>query len=121
MAGGADHGDGDPALRSTVKVKGYSIHAEDGDIGDVEDFIIDDATWKLDFMVVDTGNWFPGKKVLISPEWIREIKWVTSEVVVDATVEHVKNSPEYDPGMPISPLYMESLHKYYNSLAIHQR
>ena len=86
---------GNPNLRSTHKVKGYTIHASDGEIGDVEDFIIDDSTWKLDFLVVDTGHWFPGKKVLISPKLIKEIDWDTSTVVVNATEEEVKNSPEY--------------------------
>ena len=61
---------GDPFLRSTAKVKGYKIHAYDGNIGDIEDFIVDDSSWRLDFMVVNTGNWLLGKKVLISPAWI---------------------------------------------------
>lgn len=53
-------------LRSTDKVTGYSIMAVDGKIGDIDDFIIDDCKWNLDFMVIDTGNWCPGKKVIIS-------------------------------------------------------
>jgi len=105
--------DDNPHLRSTHKVIGYSIKATDGEIGDVEDFIIDDSNWKVDFMVVDTGNWFPGKKVIISPKWIKEIKWDTSTVIVNASVEYVKNSPEYDPSQPISDIYATVLHDYY--------
>ncbi len=90
---GATH---DPHLRSTYAVTGYNIKAADGTIGDVEDFIINDSTWKIDFLEVDTGNWFPGKKVVLSPTLIREIKWATAEVVVNATVEQVKDSPEYN-------------------------
>ncbi len=104
---------GDPHLQSTAKVKGYSIHAADGDVGEVEDFIIDDINWKIDYIVVDTGNWFPGKKVLISPRWIKQIEWETAMVVVDATVESIKNSPPFDHSEPISDDYQRNLHDHY--------
>jgi uncharacterized protein YrrD len=103
----------DSNLRSTDEVKGYSIHAIDGEIGDVEDFIIDDSTWKLDFLVIDTGNWFPGKKVLIFPNLIKVIKWETSTVIVDATVSSIKNSPVYEHDQPINELYETNLTDYY--------
>ena len=62
---------GDLHLRSATKVTGYHIDATDGEIGHVEDFIIDDETWEIRYMVVDARNWLPGKKVLIAPRWIR--------------------------------------------------
>jgi sporulation protein YlmC with PRC-barrel domain len=111
---------GDAELRSTSEIKGYSIHASDGKIGEVEDFIIDDSCWKLDFLVVDTGNWFPGKKVLISPKWIKEINWAEAAVMADATVEQVKNSPAYDADQPINELYKKTLHDYYGKLVPHE-
>jgi len=49
-------------LRSADKVTGYHIEATDGDIGHIEDFIVDDETWQIRYMVVDTQNWWPGKK-----------------------------------------------------------
>lgn len=113
--------DGDPHLRSTDKVKGYSIKATDGEIGEVEDFIVDDSTWKIDFLVVDTGNWFPGKKVLISPQWIKEVKWNTSAVIVKASVDSVKNSPEYDSSQSINEEYATNLHSYYGRLVSHKQ
>ncbi len=109
----AAEGDGNPHLRSTGTVKGYTIRAVDKAIGEVEDFIIDDRSWKIDFIVVDTGNWFPGKKVLISPKWIKEVEWETSSVIVDISAEAVKNSPEFDPHQPISEAYTTNLHDYY--------
>ncbi len=112
-------GDGNPHLRSTDTVKGYNIRANDGAIGDVEDFIIDDSSWKIDFMVVDTGNWFPGKKVLISPKWIKQVEWETSSVVVNASVEKVKNSPEFDSHQPINEKYTETLYDYYGRPVYH--
>ena len=108
--------DDDPHLRSTKKVTGYSVKATDGEIGNVEDFIIDDSNWKLDFMIVDTGKWFPGKKVIISPKWIKEIKWDTSTIIVNVSVENVKKSPEYDPDKPISEVYESKLHTHYNGI-----
>ena len=113
----ADH---DPHLRSTDKVKGYDIKATDGDIGDVEDFIIDDSTWELAYLVVDTGNWFPGKKVVLSPDWIKDIQWETSEVAVAASVEQVKNSPEYDAAKDLSDDYESNLQNYYGRFISHK-
>ena len=110
---GNNKDDDDPNLRSTSKVTGYDIKATDGEIGEVVDFIVDETTWKIHFMIVDTGNWFPGKKVLISPKWIKEINWAKSSVIVKASVEHVKNSPEYNPDEEISDSYEANLQNYY--------
>jgi len=109
-----------PHLRSTSKVTGYNIKASDGEIGDVEDFIIDDSTWKISFMLVDTGNWFPGKKVLISPKWIKEVSWEDASVSVYATEEQVKNSPEYQPSEDISDSYESNLQNYYGRFISHK-
>lgn len=108
--------DDDPHLRSTKKVTGYSVKATDGEIGNVEDFIIDDRNWKLDFVIVDTGKWLTGKKVTISPKWIKEIKWDTSTVIINVSVENVKNSPEYDPDKPISEVYESKLNNHYSGI-----
>ncbi|MGK2863188.1 MAG: PRC-barrel domain-containing protein, partial [Chitinophagaceae bacterium] len=108
-----DKSEEDPHLRSTDKVTGYDIKATDGEIGEMEDFIINDNTWAIDFMEVDTGTWFPGKKVLISPKWIKEINWENSSVVVNASEEQVKNSPEYVPSQELSDSYEANLQNYY--------
>lgn len=108
-------------LRSTHHVNKYSIKAIDGDIGEVEDFLIDDSNWQMDFIIVDTGHWFPGKKVLISPKWIKEIDWDTSSVVVNTSVEHIKNSPEYYPKQTLSDDYVINLHDYYGRIISHKQ
>ncbi len=112
------HANDNPHLRSTHEVIGYDIHATDGDIGEVEDFLVDDNTWKIDFMVIDTGHWFSGKKVLISPERIKEIDWETGTVIIDTTIEQVKSSPEYDPKQELTEAYTLMLHNHYNSLVL---
>ncbi|MGO9116223.1 MAG: hypothetical protein ACLQPD_01280 [Desulfomonilaceae bacterium] len=86
----------DPHLRSTRQVTGYHIHATDGEIGHVEDFIVNDENWAIRFLVVDTRNWLPGKKVLLSPQWIKRVEWADSSVYFDLTRESVRNSPEFD-------------------------
>ncbi|MEJ7736388.1 MAG: PRC-barrel domain-containing protein [Chitinophagaceae bacterium] len=112
--------DGDPHLRSAKNVQGYTIHALDDTIGDVEDFIVDDSNWTIHYMVVDTGKWFPGKKVTISPDWIKEINWETSEVIVNASVDQVKNSPEYGVSKHLSTEYEANLQNYYGRFISHK-
>lgn len=108
-------GDNEPDnhLRSSKSVIGYDIQARDGKIGHVEDFIVDDQTWMINYMIVDTRNWLPGKKVIISPHWVEAVHWAISEVKVDLLKETVENSPEYDPSAPINQDYEDKLYDYY--------
>jgi hypothetical protein len=85
----------DPHLRSTHDVSGHHIQAADGEIGHVEDFIIDDETWAIRYLIIDTRNWWPGKKVLVSPQWIESVSWSESKVFVNLSRETIKQSPEY--------------------------
>jgi hypothetical protein len=87
--------DEDQHLRSTREVTNYYVEATDGDIGHVEDFIIEDQTWAIRYIVIDTKNWWPGKKVVVSPQWIREVNWLDSKIYVDASRGAIRNAPEY--------------------------
>lgn len=107
---------GDPHLRSVGEVRGYHIQATDDEIGHVEDFVIDDETWQIKYMLVDTSNWWFGKKVLVSPEWIREVSWEDRKVDVDLSRETIKNGPEWDARAPIDREYEQKLNEYYDSL-----
>jgi hypothetical protein len=100
-------------LRSTDEVLNYSIKAKDGSIGHVDDFIVEDTTWIIRYMVVDTRNWLPGQKVLVSPEWIKNIDWAAEVVEVNLDKESIKNSPEYDPSDPVNRAYESQLYDYY--------
>jgi uncharacterized protein YrrD len=88
----------DPHLRSTHAVTGHHIQAADGEIGHVDDFIIDDETWAIRYLIIDTRNWWPGKKVLVSPQWIERVSWSESKVFVNLSRETIKQSPEYTEG-----------------------
>lgn len=87
----------DRHLRSTRNVTGYRIQAIDGEIGFVEDFIIDEEFWSLKYLIVDTGNWLSGRKVLLSPTWITSVHWEDKNIYIDRSRESVDNSPEFDP------------------------
>jgi hypothetical protein len=95
----------DPHLRATRQVIGYHIHATDGEIGHVEDFIVDDENWAIRFIVADTRNWLPGKQVILSPRWINRVQWADSSVYFDLTRESVKNSLEFNASKPINREY----------------
>ena len=88
--------DADLYLCSTARVTGYTIYANDGEIGHVNDFIFDDQTWQLVNFVVDTQSWAGGEKVLIAVEHIKELVWQKFEVFLDMTIAGVKNSPLFD-------------------------
>ena len=105
-----------PYLRSTQEVTGYTIHAIDGEIGKVQDFIIDDITWKILYIIVETGNWFSGKKVVISPHWIKEVKWQEQKVTINHSKDNVKNSPAYDSLKEINDSYELLLNNYYEKM-----
>lgn len=102
-----------PLLRSAREVTGYKIAARDGEIGSVDNFLIDDTSWRILYMVVDTGSWLPGRKVLISPTWIEEISWNDSRVRVNLDQDTIRNSPEYDPSAPPDREYEDRLYDHY--------
>ncbi len=100
-------------LESFDQVKGFGIRARDGEIGHLWDFVIDDSSWKVLYMVVDTGNWLPGRKVLVSLNWVEKFDWEDQAIQVDLSKETIQNSPLYDETMPINREYEESLYTYY--------
>jgi len=84
-------------LRSTKEVIGYHILAMDGEIGHAEDFLLDSDTWRIQYMLVDTSNWWFGKKVIILPSQIKTIVWAERQIVVDLEREVIQTHSEFDP------------------------
>jgi hypothetical protein len=103
----------DPHLRSAHEVEGYHIQATDGDIGHVRDFVLDDELWAIRYLIVDTLNWWPGKRVLISPQWIERVSWGESKVFLNLTRAAVKSSPEYSEQTLVTRDYEDLLHRHY--------
>jgi uncharacterized protein YrrD len=101
----------DVHLRSSANVTGYDVQATDDSIGHVEDFLFDDETWAIRYLVIDTRNWWPGgKRVLVGTHWIDRIDWADRTVVVRLTRDQVKNGPRYEEDKPIDRDYERRLH-----------
>ena len=103
----------DSHLRSTEAVTGYNIEAADGEIGHVDGFIVDDEAWAIRYIEVATRNWWPGKKVLVSPLWIERVSWTNSKVYVGLSREAIQNAPEYVESTPITREYENRLYFHY--------
>jgi hypothetical protein len=104
----------DSHLRSTQEVCGYHVQGVDGEIGHVEDFILDDETWAIRYLVISTHNWWPGRKVLVSPLWIERVSWSESKVFINLSCESIKQSPEYTDDSNITRGYEDGLHRHYD-------
>jgi sporulation protein YlmC with PRC-barrel domain len=104
---------GELHLRSAIRMIGYHTEATDGEIGRVEDFVIDEETWEIRYLVVDTCNWLPGKKVIISPRWIEHVNWANSTVYVNLCREAIKSGPEYRPDA-LNRQYEGELYDHYD-------
>lgn len=104
----------DVHLRSTQEVASYHISAMDGEIGHVEDFILEDDSWTIRYLAIDTRNWLPGKKVLVSPQWISSIDWAQGKVHVNLSRAGVQESPEYEHSKLISRGYESQLYEHYH-------
>jgi hypothetical protein len=103
----------EPHLQSMEEVLGYRVEALDGEIGHVEDFIVDDEEWIIRHVVVNTRNWLPGKKVLLARSWIKDVSWTESRIYVDLERKQIKESPEFDPQAPVNRQYEETLYDFY--------
>lgn len=85
----------EPHLRSAQAVSGYHIQTPEGEIGHVIDFMIDDQSWEIRRLVVETGHWYAGKEIVISPTQVERISYEESKVFVNVTKEAIQNAPEY--------------------------
>jgi uncharacterized protein YrrD len=90
-----------------------TIDALDGEIGSVHDLYFDDQTWSVRYLVVDTGKWLSGRKVLVSPEAIVKPWHHQAEIAVKLTTEQIRSSPDIDTAMPVSRMAEELLHRHY--------
>jgi uncharacterized protein YrrD len=90
-------------LRSSHEVIGYHIAAADDSIGHTEDFLFDDGSWEVRYLVADTRNWWPGKHVLVTTDHLDQINWLERTLSVDLTRESLRSSPLYDPHHPPGP------------------
>jgi len=103
----------DSHLRSTESITGYAIEAKDGELGHLDGFVFDDATWLLRYIEVATHNWWPGKKILISTDWMERISWEESKIYVSLTRDAIQSAPEYFRDEPLTREYETQLFRHY--------
>jgi len=85
----------------------------DGDVGHVDGFLVDDGSWALRHVVVNTRHWRPGHRVLIPSEWIAWVSWIELAMHVDLQVAHIMNAPDYDPSWSLTRADETRLSSYY--------
>ena len=107
------HQHDDPHLRSGNAVMRYYVHASDGDIGHVQGFLVDEKSWAIRYIIVNTSNWWLGHQVIIAPQWIDDVNWAESTVSVDLTRQAVKDAPPYDPTELLSREQEAGIHNHY--------
>lgn len=101
-------------LRSAEEVTGYRIHTRDDDIGHVEDFLVEEYTWLIRYLVIDTSNWILGsKRVIVAPNWVDDVNWADHSVLLRVTKKQVESSPEYDPSMTVNRDFEKSIFDHY--------
>jgi hypothetical protein len=91
--------EGDPHLRSCNAIAEYHIHAVDGEIGRVQSMLVDEESWAIRYLIVNTSYWWLGHQVLIAPEWITDLSWIERKVTIDLTCQAIKESPHWDPAL----------------------
>lgn len=109
--------DADLNLRSAREVRGYSVAARDGEVGTVDDYLIDDQRWTVSYLVVDTGGWLSSRPVLVRPDWLRAIEWADRKVTVDLDREQIRTSPPYDRSITVDEAHERRLAEHYGRSA----
>ena len=101
-------------VRSVHELTGYRVVAEDGEgAGHVEEFLVDDTTWALRYLVIDRSRLPFSRKVLLAMEWIDEVDWVDRTLRVAVTGTKLAEAPEYDPREPVNEAKETVLYDYY--------
>ena len=108
-------------LRSFNEIKGYHVVALDGEIGHIDDIIVDTNSWQIIYGVVDTSNWLPwSKKVLIGVHRMEEISYVEKKININLHVETIKMAPEFDPSTPVNEEVEKQLYDYFGRPVIQE-
>jgi uncharacterized protein YrrD len=109
-------GNEDPHLRSCKVVIGYRIESTDGEIGHVSGLLVDEQTWVIRYMVVNTSKWWLGHQVLIAPQWIDDFHWAEQSVSVHLTQHEVKTSPPFTSTQEFNRAHEADLYEHYGQV-----
>lgn len=105
----------DTHLRSCNVVSGYRLHADDGEIGQMQGLMADDVTWAIRYLVVSTGYWQLGHQALVTPASIAGIDWFDGIVRLNLAGAKIQGAPSHDPAVPFDRAHEERLHSHYGT------
>ena len=105
--------DGLERLHGVASVKGYYVHAVDGDIGHVENVLADDTNWEIRYFVIATRNWWPGKVVQLSPYAVKDIDWFGQHINMNVTRDQVRSAPAWDPLAMMDEASEDEFHRHF--------
>jgi hypothetical protein len=100
-------------LRNASEIHGYTIAARDGNVGTVSDLLFEDTTWLIRWVVVDTGDWLPGRKVLLPISVLGDLDSSDGKFSVRLTKQQVKDSPDFETHQPVSRQLETNIYDYY--------
>ena len=110
---GAVEDEGDEHLRSVDEVAGYNVIAGGENTGEVDGFLVEDRTWKIRYIVVDTGRWLSHHRVVIPSHWITAISWAEHSVEVSVSGEQLESAPVYPDDGPVTREYEEQYFSHF--------
>jgi len=103
-------------LRRTTALTGYSVATRDGDIGVVDNVVVDIRYWAIRYLDVDTGERWSGRHVLVHPGWLERVSWIDRAMSVDLVRDAIKAAPAFDPSRAVSRDYEARLFRHYRRL-----
>lgn len=101
-------------LQRIRAINGYQVFSLNGEIGHLDDFLLDDLDWKIRYFIINTGNWFFEKKILLSPTWIRKIDDLNSTILISVDQEKIRTAPAYDSSLFLTREYESLLFTHYD-------
>lgn len=110
--------DDESHLRSTREVAGYRVCAPEDEVGVITDFVIEDTTWAIRYLRIETAEDIGGGTLFISPYWVREISWIERKVSIDTPLAQLKAVPKAGTGGGGQPTRDEEehLHEFFGKV-----
>ena len=100
-------------LHNTKELYGHKLTATDGDLGHVKDFYLDDRSWAVRYVIVDTGHWLSGRQVLLSPRALGQLDQAGQRLHVKLTRKQIEDSPSIETHLPVSRQFEQEYYRYY--------
>ncbi len=111
--------DVDTSLRSFNEVMNYEIECIDKKKGHVKDFILDDTSWQIVYLIVDISHWYSrSKKVMVAVNWMNKINYPEQSISINQSSKMLEEAPEFDPSEPVNLEYEKYLFDYYGRKSV---